>query len=208
MPHIARVTGIALKTLRTRVVDRGWSVARAVVEPVAKCYSDSPPLVFFVYEHHLTLSQLCFLHSIRIGTVRERLRQGWGIQKAIETASLKPRLYITYYGVTMPLCWWSRLLEVPEARLRKRKKAGYSDEHTIEEIDSVYTESTVTKELHRQFIKDWKEKIDRERHHRSDRERSADVEDQAAQAAQEDGRRQDEDRLRGDDQGQAAPDRE
>lgn len=73
--------------------------------------------------------------GIRHGTLLQRLRYGWSLEKALTTPRLKPNstryIIITFQGRTMSLVEWADHLGFKRKTLQCRLKRGWSPERTL-----------------------------------------------------------------------------
>jgi hypothetical protein len=82
----SKISGINRRTLRTRVVDQGWSIKDALNTPVKDTTRQSPKPLFLTYDGRTQRASAWAKEAgMSLDNLRARIGLGWSVEKAIKT---------------------------------------------------------------------------------------------------------------------------
>lgn len=71
--------------------------------------------------------------EIPVARIRDRLRMGWTVERALTESNNRERILMTFQGETHAPHTWAEMLGIPVKRIYERLKEGWSDERALGE---------------------------------------------------------------------------
>ncbi|MHA6692043.1 hypothetical protein [Devosia sp. A449] len=124
----ASIYGVPVGRVTTRVRS-GWSLERALTEPVSK--------QTITYRNQtLTLSQWSDKTGLTVTTIRQRVKYGWPPAAVLTTparfrSANNADAILTHNGETLPIEEWAKRLGIKPHGLRNRLRKGWSIEEAL-----------------------------------------------------------------------------
>lgn len=126
LSEIAEIEGIADKTIHRRVLEYGWSIERAVLQPIGKFKSKIK-----VNGTHYTFKELSDETGIKEQTLRSRYAKGRRDMALISDVIPQEKI-VEFNGRSMNISAWSKITGVPHLTLVQRLgKLGWSIEDAL-----------------------------------------------------------------------------